>query len=205
MGKHIIIKEARCSFPHLYGAEVRDGETFSPGIALILEKEKHAEILATIKAEMVAAINNEPKLKDNKPTGEKLCLRKPDRDELKYKEGNLVIKANNPRSPIVLNADGRTIMTEATDKIYSGCYVNAKVEIWGQANKWGRRVNAKLIAVQYVPKAADSFDGSYVSPDEAVKGFGSLDDELGGLDDTGGLDDAGAGLDDTGDQDDILG
>lgn len=177
MGKHIIIKEARCSFPRLYGAEVKDDETFSPGIALILEKSKHSAILAEIKAEMRAAIANEPKLKKKPPTGDKLCLREPDRDELKYMEGNLIIKANCPRPPVVLHPDGRTIMTQATDKIYSGCYVNTKIEIWGQANKWGRRINAKLIAVQYVPKEAKSFDSSYVSPEEAVDGFGSLDDE----------------------------
>jgi len=178
MGTHIIIKEARCSFPRLYGAEVRDEDTFGPGITLILEREKHAETLKTIKAEMRAAIAGEPKLKKNPPTGEKLCLREPDRDELRYLEGNLIIKANSPRPPVVLNPDGRTIMTEANNEIYSGCYVNAKIEIWGQANKYGRRVNAKLIAVQFIPKEAESFDGSYVSPEEAVKGFGSLDSDL---------------------------
>ncbi|NIV97899.1 DUF2815 family protein, partial [Candidatus Saccharibacteria bacterium] len=102
MGKHIIVKETRCSFPRLYGAEEVDGDTFGPGIAIILEKEKHAEVLAEIKAEMRAAIAGEPKLKKNPPTGDKLCLREPDREELKYKEGNLVIKANCPRPPIVL-------------------------------------------------------------------------------------------------------
>lgn len=194
MGKHIIIKEARCSFPRLYSAEVRDGDTFGPGVALVLESVKHSAILAEIKAEMRAAIANEPKLKKSPPTGEKLCLRPPDRDELKYKDDNLVIKANNSRPPIVLHPDGRTIMTEATNLIYSGCYINAKIEIWGQANKYGRRVNAKLIAVQYVPKAAESFDGSYVSPEEAVEGFGSLDegdlpsDGVLGNDDGGGAD-----------------
>lgn len=177
MGKHIIVKETRCSFPRLYGAEVKEGgDTFGPGIALILERGKHSAVLTEIKAEMRAAIANEPKLKKSPPTGEKLCLREPDREELRYKEDNLVIKANCPRPPIVLHPDGRTVMTEATDKVYSGCYVNAKIEIWGQANKYGRRVNAKLIAVQYVPKEAESFDGSYVSPEEAVEGFESLDD-----------------------------
>lgn len=173
-----MIKEARCSFPRLYSAEVRDGDTFGPGIALILERTKHNTVLAEIKAEMRATIAGEPKLKKNPPVSDKLCLREPDREELKYKEDNLVIKANSPRPPIVLHPDGRTAMTEATNLIYSGCYVNAKIEIWGQANKYGRRVNAKLIAVQYVPKEAESFDGSYVSPEEAVEGFGSLDDDL---------------------------
>lgn len=182
MGDHIIIKEARCSFPRLYSAEVRDNDTFGPGIALILERDKHAAVLAEIKAAMRAAIAEEPKLKKSPPTGEKLCLREPDRDELKYKEGNLILKANSPRPPVVLHPDGRTVMTEATDKIYSGCYVNAKIRIWPQANKYGKRVNANLIAVQYVPRAAESFDGSYVSPEEAMEGFESLDDELPGDD-----------------------
>lgn len=180
MEEHIIIKEARCSFPRLYGAEIRDNDTFGPGIALILEKVKHAAVLLEIKAAMRAAIAADPKLKKSPPTGEKLCLREPDRDELKYMEDNLIIKANSPRPPIVLHPDGRTVMTEATDKIYSGCYVNAKIRIWGQANKYGKRINANLIAVQYVPKDAESFDGSYVSPEEAMQGFNSLDDEIPG-------------------------
>jgi len=179
MGKHIIIRDARCSFPRLYSAEERDGATFGTGITLVLEKDKHAETIAEIRQEMKAAVAGNDKLRKNPPPADKLCLRKPDRPELEYKEGNLILKANSPRPPVVLEADGRTVMTEATDKIYSGCYVNAKVEVWGQANQYGRRVNGKLIAVQYVPKAAESFDGSYVSPDEAVKGFDSLDDDIG--------------------------
>ncbi len=205
MGKHIIIKEARCSFPRLYGTEVRDGDTFGPGIALVLEKDKHAAVLAEIKAEMNAAIENEPKLRSNRPTGDRLCLRRPDREELKYNPGNLMLKAGNPRAPIVLHPDGRTIMTEATNLVYSGCYLNVKIEIWGQANKWGRRVNAKLIAVQYVPKAADSFDGSYVSPEEAVTGFESLNEEtVPGDDLLGGSESMGGGSV-AADEDDLLG
>jgi len=195
MGNHIIIKEARCSFPRLYSAEERDGATFGTGITLVLEKVKHAKIIEAIKTEMKSVIANESKLKKNPPPPEKLCLRKPDRDELEYLAGNLILKANSSRPPIVLEPDGKTLMTEATDKIYSGCFVNAKIEIWGQANKYGRRVNGKLIAVQFVPKTADSFDGSYVSPDEAVKGFDSLDDDLG--------DDFGDGIGDD-ENDDLL-
>jgi hypothetical protein len=177
MSKHLIIKEARCSFPQLYGSRVEDGEHFGPGIVLVLEKEKHKGVIEQIKALMREAIAENPKLSAQPPKGDKLCLRRPDRDELNYLEGNLILRAGNPNPPVVLYPDGKTIMTEATNKIYSGCYVNAKVEIWGQVNKFGKRVNAKLIAVQYVPKDAPSFDGTYVSPEEAVKGFGSLVDD----------------------------
>lgn len=201
MGNHKIIKEARCSFPRLYGAEIREGDTFGPGITLVLEREKHSATLADIRAEMRSVIASEPKLKSNPPTGDKLCLRQPDRDELKYKEGNLILKANAARAPVVLEADGRTVMSEATNKIYSGCYVNAKVEIWGQVNKYGKRVNAKLIAVQFVPKEADSFDGSYVAPEEAVKGFDALEDTTPAL----GLENITGDQDTSSETDDILG
>jgi len=177
MGTHIIIKEARCSFPQLYGKDTRDDQTFNPGITLILEKEKHAAVIAEIKSQIKATIDGNSKLKKQPPTGERICLRLPDRDELKYKPGNVILKANSQKPPLVLEPNGRTVMTEETDRIYSGCYVNAKIEIWGQANKWGRRVNAKLIAVQFVPKEADSFDGSYVAPEVAAEGFDSLEDD----------------------------
>lgn len=173
----IMLKEVRCSFPRLYGTEVKDGDTFGPGIAVVLEAVKHGKVILAIKDAMRAAIAGNPKLVSNPPPPDKMCLKKPDRDELKYLAGNIVLKANNTRAPIVLHADGVTVMTEATDLVYSGCYVNVKIEIWGQANKYGRRVNAKVIAVQYVPKAASSFDGSYVSPEEAVQDFDSLDDD----------------------------
>jgi len=178
MGKFIIIREARCSFPQLYGpGTMPDGSQVKPGITLVLEQDKHASAIAEIEAEKDRIIAENPALKKNPPSGERLCLREPNREELKYKPGNQILKANSNKPPLVLHPDGKTEMTEATDKIYSGCYVNAKVELWGQSNQYGRRVNAKIVAVQFVPIDADSFDGSYVSPEEAMEGFGSLQDD----------------------------
>jgi len=178
--QHLIIKDVRCSFPQLYGSEVKNGKTFNPGITVILERKKHAEIIKAIQSRMKSAIAGNQKLTAKPPKADNICLRRPeaDQEELLYKPDNLILKAGNPRAPVVLEPDSKTLMTEETDKIYSGCYVNIKVDIWGQANDFGRRVNAKLLAVQYIPKAADSFDGSYVSPEEAMDGFDSLDDDV---------------------------
>lgn len=33
---------------------------------------------------------------------------------------------------------------EADGLVYSGCYVNARIELWAQDNANGKRVNAKL-------------------------------------------------------------
>jgi len=181
MGKHIIIKEARCSFPQLYSKQLNDGQEFNPGITLVLEAKKHADKIAEVKAAINATINNNPKLKkakENEKLGpDRLCLRKATDDQTKYLEGNIILKAGNPRPPLVLFPDGKTTMHEDNNAIYSGCYVNAKIEIWGQDNNYGKRINAKLIAVQFVPKEAESFDSSYVSPGVAAEGFGSLDSD----------------------------
>lgn len=173
----IIIKTVRCSFPQLYGSVERGDSTFNPGITLLLSKTKHAGVIEELKEGLKKTIAENPKLRKQPPKGEKLCLRGPDsegwRDE--YPDNHLLLKAGNPKPPVVLHKD-MTRMTEADNKIYSGCYVNVKVELWGQANQWGRRVNAKLIAVQFVDDG-ESFDGSYVSEEEARAGFGSIDED----------------------------
>ena len=54
--------------------------------------------------------------------------------------------------------------------IYSGCAVNAKVEIWAQDNSFGRRINCSLLGVMFAgdgerfgggsaPASADDFTG----------------------------------------------
>lgn len=62
--------------------------------------------------------------------------------------------------------------------IYSGCYVHAKVDIWAQDNKWGRRINAALQGVMFAmdgeafggsaPASADDFKDLAADPDEAL-------------------------------------
>ena len=55
-------------------------------------------------------------------------------------------------------------------KAFSGAVVNASVEIWAQDNKFGKRINATLIAVQF--QADDEpLGGGHVTHDQAVEGF----------------------------------
>jgi len=179
MGKHIIINNARCSFPQFKVDQREDGSTFNPGITVLLDSEKHGAVIAEMKAEIKAIIQDNAKLRKQPPKGDKLCLRGQESESWReeYEGHDLMLRAGNPRTPLVLRKDlSRMTPEEAEAEVYSGCYVNVKVELWGQANQYGRRVNAKLIAVQF---AADgpSFDGSYVSEDEAVKGFGTLEED----------------------------
>lgn len=43
--------------------------------------------------------------------------------------------------------------------IYSGCYVNAKIQLWAQDNTYGRRINASLLGVMF-SKDGDAFGGA---------------------------------------------
>lgn len=87
--------------------------------------------------------------------------------------GNMVIQAhaqeNNPPT-LVQSVDGENVkLDNATQNvIYSGCYVNAIIEIWAQDNQWGKRLNASLAGLQFVahgepfsggrPASSDDFD-----------------------------------------------
>ena len=41
-------------------------------------------------------------------------------------------------------------LTEDDNKLYPGCYVNVVITLWAQNNKFGKRINANLLAVQFV-------------------------------------------------------
>lgn len=63
--------------------------------------------------------------------------------------GNLFVNASNKIKP--MTRDGRTgAQLEAKDGvIYSGAYVDVTLDIWAQANQFGKRVNASLVAVSF--------------------------------------------------------
>lgn len=94
-------------------------------------------------------------------------------------EGNFYVAASADTRPTAVNRD-RSPVTEEDGVLYSGCYVNAKVELWVQDNQWGQRVNATLLGVQFV-KDGDSFAGGPppANPDD----FPDLDAEDDGTDD----------------------
>lgn len=93
-------------------------------------------------------------------------------------EGMLFVSASNEKRPTTYNRD-RTPVTQEDGVIYSGCYVNAKINLWVQDNEWGQRVNAELLGVQFV-KDGDSFSAG--APPAEAEAFPDLD-AGGGADD----------------------
>ena len=100
--------------------------------------------------------------------GDFLCLRdgdkKPDREEV---AGLHYLAASNRKRPTIINRD-RSPVAEEDGIIYSGCTVNAKIEIYGFPMEKGKKgVFATLMGVQFV-KDGDAFSGiaKTVSADE---------------------------------------
>lgn len=99
---------------------------------------------------------------------DKLCLH--DGDAKADKEGfkgNLYVSASNKLKPLVI--DGQKQPLDANSgKPYSGCIVNAEIELWAQDNKFGKRINASLRGVQFV-RDGQRLSGGGVSDADAYE------------------------------------
>jgi hypothetical protein len=54
----------------------------------------------------------------------------------------------------------------SSGKPYSGCYVNAVIELWAQDNKFGKRINASLMGVQFLRDGQRLSGGGVASADD---------------------------------------
>jgi len=79
--------------------------------------------------------------------------------------GNYYLNAGNLIRPLVLDSN-KAMLTAADGRPYSGCYVNAIVEVWAQDNQHGKRVNASLLGVQFVRDGERLAGGSVASADD---------------------------------------
>lgn len=71
--------------------------------------------------------------------------------------GNMFVSTRSKVRPLVIDRD-KTPLTAADGRVYSGCYVNAQIELWAQDNSYGKRINAQLKGVQF-NKDGDAFGG----------------------------------------------
>lgn len=83
--------------------------------------------------------------------------------------------------PLVVD-QRRNPVSESSGVIYSGCYVNAIIDIWPQDNNWGKRINAQLQGVQFAGDGERFSGGGTAKPEE----FDVLED-AGNANDLAGL------------------
>lgn len=144
------LAKVRLAFPQLFHAKsFGDGDP-AYSAAFILEDEH----IAIVEKAIVAVAKEkwgekyEPTLKAIRAKGD-TCLRNGD-EKSNYDgfEGRMYISSRSKTRPTVVDRD-RTPLTEADGKPYAGCYVNVILDVWAQANEYGKRVNASLKGVQF--------------------------------------------------------
>lgn len=169
----IRLENVRLAFPQLFEAAQVQGEgkpAFSA--SFLLNPKVNANLIKKVKeiSERVA----KEKWKDKAPAvlkaldaADKMCLHDGNlKAEYDGYADNFFISARNEKKPDVVDRNKDVKLTAADGKPYAGCYVNASIEIWAQDNKFGKRINASLRAVQFL-KDGDAFaGGAPVSEDE---------------------------------------
>lgn len=93
----------------------------------------------------------------------KSCLRNGDTKDGEGFEGNWFISANSETRPSTFNAD-RSVVTQDDGIIYSGCYVNASLDIYA-FDRVSKGNSAGLRGVQFLRKG-DAFGGGSAAEDD---------------------------------------
>ena len=171
----IYLKNVRNSFPAIWAPEAyEEGQEKKFKITALVPKND-PQVKAIEKAIMEVATEawkNKAKatLESIKGNPNKYCFQDGDGKEYDGYAGMMTLAANNKARPTIWDTDGKTPLTEADGKPYAGCYVNLKVEIWAQDNKYGKGIRAKLLGIQF------SKDGDSFSAGASVAGEGDFED-----------------------------
>jgi hypothetical protein len=168
----IKLKNVRLSFPSLFQKTTFEGTETKYEATFLLDNELHADSIAEVKGQMKAGIKE--KFKGAKVGAEKLCLKDGADSNYDGYENSWSLKAADHKRPLVIDRD-KSPLVESDNRVYSGCYVNAIVELWFQDNGYGKRVNANLLAVQFMKDGEPFGEGSSSVGVDEFDAFG--DDE----------------------------
>jgi hypothetical protein len=106
---------------------------------------------------------------------QKSCLRDGDTKDGEGFPGNMFVSANSDTRPSTFNID-KTIVTQDDGIIYSGCYVNASLDIYAFDNV-SKGNSAGLRGVQFLRKG-DAFGGGAPADESEFDEIAAPDDDL---------------------------
>jgi hypothetical protein len=152
MAKVITLQDVNLSFNHTLTPQVDNNGKKSYG-ANFLFSPTHAAKAELDKAILEVATEKwgkkaEAELKALN-AGNRVCLRDGNTKAYAGYEGNFFVSSTSAQRPGVYDRDGTPIIDESVGRPYPGCFVWATLEIWCQDNSYGKRVNAKLLRVQF--------------------------------------------------------
>ncbi len=188
----VVLKNVRIAFAHgLFEARQVNGQgdaKYSPSFLIPKDHPQVKEINET----MVAVAKELWKGKasqvyKNLKAQDRLVLHDGDlKSDYAGYEGSYYLNATSKIAPVVVDRNPHKPLDATSGKPYSGCYVNASVDIWAMDNQFGKRINAQLLGVQFVADG-DRLGGGAVgsaSDFEPLEGaeddvdFGDMDAEL---------------------------
>jgi len=162
----IMLPNVRMAFPQIFTPSQVNNEGKPAFSASFLFPPTHP-VVAIIQAAITKVANAKwgekgPEILKALIAGDKVCLHNGDsKSQYDGFVGNLFVSARSPTRPGVFAQD-RSPLVEADGKPYSGCYVNAQIALWAQANNFGKRVNAQLRGVQFL-RDGEAFGGGAVA------------------------------------------
>jgi hypothetical protein len=145
----LILKNVRLSFADLFTPVSKfDGEPkFSACFIVDPKSDDGKANLAGFK-KIVRALEAEKFGGDELPT-DKLPIRSGDEKEWAGWPGNVIISAANKKRPVIVGRKRQPVSEGDVDQPYSGCYVNAVVDLWALNARGVKRIVASLEAVQF--------------------------------------------------------
>lgn len=176
----IKIENIRVSYPHLDKpyAGTQSGDENSQaepkyGLVALLPKDTH-EAAKDLCASVIKSIQEE---NDIRVAKDKKFIRDGDDSDKVENEGCYTISAREARRPSVRNKNAVPMTErEIQDKIYGGCWGSILIRPWLQDNKYGKRINASLIAFQFL-RDDEPFGEGRVDDDGVFDSAGSDDDD----------------------------
>jgi hypothetical protein len=162
MGSLIQLKNVRLSFEHVFRPTAYENNDLKFSASLLIDKKDKANLDLMRKAILDAACmengwGSKGQVKVTSLTQQnRTCLHDGNTKDYEGYENCFFVSASTPKRPTVVDAD-RTPLTEADGKVYSGCFVNAWVQVWAQ-KRYGERINAELIGIQFV-RDGEAFSG----------------------------------------------
>ena len=143
----IMMKNVRLSFPNIWTPKAFvEGQQPKFSCNLLLDKENDKAQIASFKKAIreaaLASFNGEI------PTGLKICINDGKDKSYDGYENAMYISCASRLRPQIIDRD-RTPLVEEDGRPYAGCYVNAAISLWVQANKYGNRIACNLNALQF--------------------------------------------------------
>jgi hypothetical protein len=177
----ILLRDVRLAFPNLWVATAPAGGGEKAFSAAFILPKTHKQI-AELKNAFKALAKDKWASKADAiykalEAGDKLALHDGDgKADYEGFPGNLFVSTRSKTRPSVFNGQ-REELTQEDGKPYSGCYVNASIELWAQDNDFGKRINAQLRGVQFL-RDGDAFAGGGQPADkEEFDEIGAPDEE----------------------------